>query len=172
MKTIGFSGGDLVVELGTVNDFSLFFQCINNVTKLNYPDEDWDILVDRLYKRYLRLEELSLAKEKMNRVRDLFSIFPSTSIDWDHKMIVCREKSWINPNQAMLSDIFKRYFEAFLECVESAEINYQLFNSYQGYEYEAVKTVISDLPWFIEDKNRPLEQYDALGPDDLPFWLR
>ncbi|MEI7073916.1 hypothetical protein WCU79_17925, partial [Pectobacterium versatile] len=171
MRTIGLSGGDLVVELGTVNDFSLFFQCVNDLTKWKYPDEDWNLLMDRLYKRYLRLEELTLTKEKMNRVRDLFSIVPNTSIYWDNETTASRNKSWLNTNQPTLSDIFHRYFEAFLECAESAELNYHLFNSHQGYEYEAVKVVISDLPWFIEDKNRPLEQYDALGPDDMPFWL-
>ncbi|MEC5343320.1 hypothetical protein ABRZ24_12030 [Brenneria populi] len=172
MRNIGLSGGDLLVELGTRNDFVLFFECIKGVTAWKFPDRDWSLLLDRLYRRYLCQKDISVAREQMEHIRKIFATLPSASIQWDSDMMDDPERSKLNINKPRLSDVFSRYFDAFIECAESAEINYSMFKSHPGYEYEAVKIVISDLPWFIEDKNRPLEQYDALGPNDPPFWLR
>ncbi|WP_391529710.1 hypothetical protein [Photorhabdus akhurstii] len=62
---------------------------------------------------------------------------------------------------------FFKYFEGIERCIKSA----QVFHEDWGI-YKPVRIVITDMPDFMTDRDRPLEQYDALGPDDPPFWLR
>ncbi|MOA65923.1 hypothetical protein D3C78_1924880 [compost metagenome] len=52
-------------------------------------------------------------------------------------------------------------------CIESAKMFYNSWGIYQP-----LKVAVTDAPYYIEDKNRPLEQYDVLKPNDPPFWLR
>ncbi|MCW7547662.1 MULTISPECIES: hypothetical protein [Photorhabdus] len=62
---------------------------------------------------------------------------------------------------------FFKYFEGIEHCIKSA----QGFHGDWGI-YKPVRIVITDMPDFMTDRDRPLEQYDALSPDDPPFWLR
>ncbi|PQQ34073.1 hypothetical protein C6H69_06865 [Photorhabdus luminescens] len=62
---------------------------------------------------------------------------------------------------------FIKYLDGIDTCIESAKLFYSSWGIYQP-----LKIGITDVPHYIDDKDRPLEQYDALGPDDPPFWLR
>ncbi|MQL48943.1 hypothetical protein GEA64_13650 [Photorhabdus khanii] len=62
---------------------------------------------------------------------------------------------------------FFRYFEGMEHCIKSA----QGFHEDWGI-YKPVRIVITGMPDFMTDRDRPLEQYDALGPHDPPFWSR
>lgn len=62
---------------------------------------------------------------------------------------------------------YSRYFSAIETCIESSQMFYASWNIYQP-----LKTVITDIPFVIDEKNRPLEEYDKLSGSDLPFWLR
>jgi hypothetical protein len=42
------------------------------------------------------------------------------------------------------------------------------FKDSHGYEYEAVRLVIADQPWFTAEKKRSLTEYDSL--EGRPFW--
>lgn len=64
-------------------------------------------------------------------------------------------------------DKYLKYLSAIETCIESAKMFYSSWGIYQP-----LKIAVTDTPYYIEDKNRPLEQYDALAPDDPPFWLR
>lgn len=64
-------------------------------------------------------------------------------------------------------DKYLKYLSGIEICIASAEMLYESWEIYQP-----LKIGVTDVPYYIEDKNRPLEQYDALTPDDLPFWLR
>lgn len=172
MRNVGFCGGALTVELGTVNDMVLFFECIKSLVSWKYPEMDWSLLTDRFYKRYLRLEEMDISKELMDKVHQLFMEIPSSSITWEREMEHNHETSKLNPDLSMISDVFSHYFSAFSECSESAIVMYDEFKSYPGYEYEPIRIVLTEMPENLEDYHRPLEQYDALGPNDSPFWLR
>ncbi|WP_404994352.1 hypothetical protein [Cupriavidus pauculus] len=168
---IGFSGGSSICELGPASDVVLFFDCLKAYVEQESQDQDWGLLTDRLYRRYLRLEELEKASSLMEQARQIFAQQPAASaVEWDVKMLGNAEKGRLNPNQATLADVFSTYFEHFAHCVESARLNYETFKSYPGYTYEPVRVVISDLPGFARDKNKPLAEYDALDGD--PFWLR
>ncbi|WP_459625350.1 hypothetical protein [Burkholderia sp. 3C] len=148
----------------------LFFGCLKTYAEQAHPERDWRLLTDRLYRRYLRLDELEDALLLMEQARRIFAELPASAIDWDPSMRGDAEKTWLDPSRSTLADVFSRYFENFVRCVESARINYETFKSYAGYSYEPVRVVISDLPGFARDKNKPLAEYDAL--EGKPFWLQ
>ncbi|MBT9184511.1 hypothetical protein ILP31_10495 [Pectobacterium punjabense] len=162
MKNVGFHGGHTVYNCGTSLDMYIFFQCIAQVTS----GMDTSLLADGLYRRYLEKNDLHLASEQALQIETLFSRTLPTEINWGdigrniNFSTLCFDKD-------NLATIFSEHFKNLHYAIKSAESFYHDFGT-----YVSVKTVISDLPWFIEDKNRPLEQYDALGSDDLPFWLR
>ncbi|MBS0057358.1 hypothetical protein [Yersinia sp. Marseille-Q3913] len=166
MKNVGFHGGHTVYEHGPAADMIVFFQCIALYGKNVQTDYDFSLLTDRLYRRYLRESELIPAMDLMSTVESLFCKIPSNPANWI-MMGVDFELTKLDLNQPTLHLVFVDYFHHFYEAKESAESFLDIFKIYQP-----VKIVITELPWFIEDKNRPLEQYDALGPDDPPFWLR
>lgn len=70
-------------------------------------------------------------------------------------------------NSSNLELNYTKYFDAILTCIESAKIFYNSWDIYQP-----LKVGFTDVPYCIDDKNRPHELYDALAEDDLPFWLR
>lgn len=163
MKNIGFCGGSSVFELGPSADVHLFFECLDVLVARQWPDQDWSLLTDRLYRRYLRQEQLDSASMLMNQAKKFFSTLPSSSVNWED-LPVHAEGTRLNPELGNLADIFSKYFEGFDHCVGSAKA---FFNSWGI--YQAVRTVISDVPELLHDKERPLDQYDALQGD--PFWL-
>ncbi|WP_118988332.1 hypothetical protein [Photorhabdus sp. CRCIA-P01] len=166
MKNIGFHGGHTVYEHGPASDVIVFFQCITVYAEHVQSEYDFSLLTDRLYRRYLKQNELRPAMELMSIVECLFGKVQSNTVDWK-MMEVNFELTKLDLNQLTLNLVFTDYFRRFVDAKESAESFLNTFKIYQP-----VKIVISDLPWFIDDKNRPLEQFDALGPDDPPFWLR
>ncbi|WP_422977780.1 hypothetical protein [Undibacterium sp. Ji49W] len=169
MKTIALFGGGSLCELDSVADVQLFFDCMKEFVAHKFPKQDWNILTDRLYRRYLRMEELTSAETMMEQVKEVFANVPNSAIDLSG-ITTPSAKTQLDPNKITLAEIFSKYFEHFVHCKESAEINYKAFKSYPGYEYEPVKMVIADMPEFMTDKKRPLEEYDALNGE--PFWMR
>ncbi|EGM1627971.1 hypothetical protein IRP42_004616 [Salmonella enterica] len=62
---------------------------------------------------------------------------------------------------------YLKYFDAIITCIESAK------GFYEDWEiYQPLKVGITDIPYCIDDKNRPQELYDELTAHDLPFWQR
>jgi len=55
MKHVGLQGGSSIFELGAVSDMRCFFSIINSVGD-RVPD--LEVYMDRLYRRYLQLEDL------------------------------------------------------------------------------------------------------------------
>lgn len=169
MKTVGFEGGGSIRELGSASDVALFFDCIRAFPAFDSPEENWDLLTDRLYKRYLRLEELDAASSLMVKAKEVFNKTQSTAVKWNPQMIGNPESTRLNPNQPTLGEVFSKYFEHFSHCVESAKLSYEGFKSYPGYVYEPVKTVITDLSIYANETKRPLQDYDDL--EGQPFWM-
>lgn len=167
MRKIGFDGGHTVYELGPVSDVVLFFECLNSFVVSQYPDQDWSLLTDRLYRRYLRREELERSFALMERARSIFSTLPSASVEWDEGLQTDRDKTWLDSRQDTLGAIFSRYFDLFSKAKDSAISFLDEFGIYQP-----VRVLVSDMPALIVEKKRPLNEYDALGLSDLPFWLR
>lgn len=173
MKVIGFSGGGSICELGSISDVVLFFDCLEMFSKWKYPSEDWSLLTDRLYRRYLRFEELDAASERIGRAKILFSELPVSAVEWNDNFLRDAEKTRLSPSSATtLLDVFGKYFSLFFHCAESAKISYDSFKSYPGYQYQPVRLIPTDNPWAMLEHQRSLNEYDELGPNDLPFWRR
>lgn len=171
MKTIGLSGGGLLSELGSKTDIHLFFDCLNTYVVAKHSEQDWSLLSDRLYKRYLRLNELDTALILMEQVRKIFAALPSNAIDWqDYEATKATTNNRLDTSKGTLADVFEKFFEKFMRCCEAAKINYEMFKSYAGYEYEPVRFIVTDTPWSTAENMRSLEEYDAL--DGEPFWTR
>ncbi|MBD1228683.1 hypothetical protein [Xenorhabdus griffiniae] len=62
---------------------------------------------------------------------------------------------------------FQKYFEGLEHCIISAKGFYEDFGT-----YSPVKVIVTDIPYCITEIDRSLEEYDALGANELPFWLR
>ncbi len=167
MRKIGFDGGHTVYELGPVSDVVLFFECLNAFVVSQFPDQDWSLLTDRLYRRYLRRDELERSFALMERARGIFFTLPSASVEWDEILQADRDKTWLDSRQDTLGTIFSRFFDLFSKAKDSAISFLDEFGIYQP-----VRVLVSDMPSFIVEKKRPLNEYDALGLSDLPFWLR
>lgn len=165
MRKIGFHGGHTIYELGPASDMVLFFECLSIYVERQYPEQNWSLLTDRLYRRYLRLEDLDAASALMEQARGIFAELPSSAVEWEPRMVGNEEKTWLDPTQPTLGDVFKKYFEHFRSARTSAESFLEAFNIYQP-----VRVVISDLAGFARDKNKPLAEYDLL--EGRPFWLQ
>lgn len=66
-----------------------------------------------------------------------------------------------------LSVIFDKFFNVYEYCAESA------IGFYEDWEiYKPVMVIVTDMPQYLVDKKIPLEKYDALGRNYVPFWMR
>lgn len=164
MKNVGFHGGSSICELGPRADVALFFECLDAYVEKPHSEKNWSLLTDRLYRRYLKQDELDEASALMRSAKDIFGSVSSASVDWNGISAAPRV-SRLNPDQGNLADVFSKYFEKFDYCVESAKVFFKSWNIYQP-----VRTVVSDMPDFMTDKKRPLDQYEVL--EGKPFWLR
>ncbi|MGD7458487.1 hypothetical protein [Ralstonia pseudosolanacearum] len=83
MKYVGFDGGHSIYELGLDSDLVLFFDCLRAYGEQAHPEQGWSLLTDRLYRRYLRLEELDKALTLMEKAQQIFAQHPSASaVQW------------------------------------------------------------------------------------------
>lgn len=163
MRNIGFSGGGFIGQVGTVSDAILFFDCVNYFAPLTRPDHDWSLLVDRLYRRYIALEDTARAQALMDELQPIFGATPSSEIDWGTEKV----RTVLDRDLPTLADVFAKYFKFFRLCGDSALLFHR---SWGG--VKPLRTIISDMPAAMLEDDRPLAEFDALAPDDKPFWLR
>ena len=167
MHIIGIAGGGTVWSLGTAQEIQLFFDCIETYVVKSFPNENWELITDRLYKRYLRPQELDVAVEKMKMIQKVFATIPNNAVDWTDYAVL-DEEYHLNQYAKTLDEIFKKYFEAFYDCVEAAKLSYESYTQNPDFEYERVFFLISEIPWSFVEKERLDEDYDNLQGD--PFW--
>ncbi len=79
IKMIGIKGGSSLCELGTTSDVQLFFDCIEKYTMPNNPEENWDLLMGRLYKRYLNKETVN---ESIYLIKIVQTSFKQINLDF------------------------------------------------------------------------------------------
>lgn len=167
MRKIGFEGGHTVYELGPASDVVLFFECLDAFVVIKYLDQDWSLLSDRLYKRYLRQDELEESSTLMEKAKRIFFTLPGSSVEWSEDMQNDRDKRWLDSRADTLGNVFSRYFDLFSNAKNSAVSFLNEFEIYQP-----LRIVASEMPAFMVERKRPLDEYDALDISDLPFWLR
>ncbi|WP_221887384.1 hypothetical protein [Xanthomonas cerealis] len=164
---IGINGGHTTYDLGTPSDVVLFFDCINAFVTEKYPGKEWGLLTDRLYRRYLRFDDLERCSELMGLVKISFNEISASSIEWNKSILDGDSKTLLAFRSSNLSGVFYNYFEAFSKAKESATSFYGEFNIYQP-----VRILVSDFPNLVIEKMRPLKDYDSLEQDATPFWLQ
>jgi hypothetical protein len=164
MKNIGLFGGPTVAELGPAADVQLFFDCIASFVVPAVADRDWPLVTDRLYRRYVRREDLEPTQELINEVQNRFGAVASSAVDWT-EIAGPNAVTRLDPAKPTLAAVFAAYFERFADCRGSAQIYFQTWQ-----QYRPVKIGITDLPDAITEKNRPLAEYDSLEGE--PFWKR
>lgn len=167
MKTTGFDGGHTVYELGPASDVQLFFDCIRECVVPRDTDNDWTLLTDRLYRRYLRQAELAPASALMDRAKAILLSLPTDSVDWKGRLSDDLGSSWLDTEGESLGDVFSRYFLLFLKARDSALSFLSEFGIYQP-----VRVISSSLPRLAVEKNASLDKYDELASNERPFWLR
>lgn len=163
MKRVGFQGGSSIFELGMASDMVCFFSLIREKTELSGSDL---LIFDRLFRRYLRVEDLKGATVFMLKSKECLSgisscIIELESLGWTSNSS-CLDTTCLN-----YAEVFIKYFEGFEYCVESAKGFYEDWGI-----YKPVRTIVCDMPDYMVEKLRPLDEYDNLGPNDPPFWLR
>jgi len=166
IRKIGVMGGDSIYELGPVKDVVLFFECLNYFIVNHHSEQDWSLLTDRFYRRYLRIEELEPAGELMRKVKEIFSGLANNEVDWGQGIQGDINKTWLDAQQPTLDLIFSKYFSNFENAVNSAIHNKEKYG-----EYFPVRLSISNGIIFVLEEKRPLSQYDELIVTDEPFWL-
>jgi hypothetical protein len=147
-----------------------FFALIREATG-QLPGRDWGLVTDRLYRRYVRQEDVALTKELLLEVKELFSKISSTELN-SHLDVDARASGGLDLGAATLDGTFARYFDAAFECMHSAEVNFAKFgaDAVNPYSYEPLLIIRSQMPAFMVDKQIPLSAYDELDGD--PFWLK
>jgi hypothetical protein len=113
MRMIGINGGHTTYDLGTPSDVVLFFDCINAFVTEKYPGKEWGLLTDRLYRRYLRFDDLERCSELMGLVKISFNEISASSIEWNKSILDGDSKTLLAFRSSNLSGVFYNYFEAF-----------------------------------------------------------
>lgn len=161
MKTIGFGGGCTTIELGPKNDVLAFFNCVDEFIAKR-ESQEYSLITDVLFRRYIPLDELDSASRLMGKIKQKLATVSSDKVNWEGRL---DDSSRLDIKLATLAEVFSAFFVKFEEVVESAKDFYQDWGIYQ-----AVKIVIADIPDCMTYKSLPLEAYDTVTDD--PLWLR
>jgi hypothetical protein len=141
-----------------------FFNCLRRYCPDVRQDTEAAAIVDRLYRRYLRREELDAAVAVMARAKAVFEQIRSADVDWRSTCHV-EANTQLDVSRPALAAVFAEYFIGFSSCVVSAESFFEQFEIYRP-----VRTTTTDIGRLMSENKRPLELYDTLEGE--PFWLR
>ena len=162
---LAFRGGDLILQVGSLDDVLCFFELIKTYAAPSLDQNDQFLLMDRLYKRYLRLEETPAAVEAMGRVQDCLSLIPISSVAWDDYNMRPGLTA-LDLQESTLAGVVSHFFKSFSRCASST-IFCQNDDTHPF--FRPVKICRSDFGSLDRENRRPLEEYDTLqGP---PFWI-
>ena len=163
MPNVGFYGGTSFREIGPAADMRIFFNCVRlAATRLSTAKDD-GLLTDRLYRRYLRLDELDPATTLVAQIQEIFADTQVNAVDWIN--LDWNKLSKLDLSLPNLGEIFDRYLIGAKDLISNARGFEKRFHI-----YKPVITIITDTPRFYVEKRRPLAEYDALEGD--PMWLR
>jgi hypothetical protein len=87
-----------------------FFQCLDAYAAKSHPKQNWSLLTDRLYRRYLRQDELDEASVLMKSAQEIFASVPSASVDW-REMLAAPGASRLN----LIGRVWLAYFRSTLK---------------------------------------------------------
>jgi len=170
MYKVGFNGGGTLIEVCDVSVMEAFFLLIrDHATTLS--EAELALVGDRLYRRYVRLEDAEATRLVLASIRQSFSELPVAMLD-GRLPDKDRVENPLSNTDGTLAGAFSKHFDAIERCLESAEVNLRHFSGKPefDYKYEPVVVIRSEMPGFMLDKRISLSAYDGL--DGPPFWLR
>jgi len=141
-----------------------FFNCIRLVSSRLLPDLDSSLLTDRLYRRYLKLDELDATTDLLARLQETLIGLPADSVNWS-------EFGWeesstgLDPTLKNIAEVLARHLDGAVDLIRNAKKFEKRFHI-----FKPVITIITDTPRFYAERNRSLVDYDALEGE--PMWLR
>ncbi|GHA79690.1 hypothetical protein GCM10009007_20810 [Formosimonas limnophila] len=166
VKDIGFLGMNSIYSLGPPVDVRLFFDCIRFFVVPKYSKEDWGLVTDRLYKRYVRFEDISETKRLFEIIREEFLKISSNEINWTKDFLNGNIVTKLDLKSTTLLNLFARYFWAFDKHMEFVDFSVKSKLDY----YTPIKIGRAEITWSIYENGRPLAEYDELEGE--PFWNR
>lgn len=161
MKKIGYCGGALTFQLGNRPEMQLFFDFIEQYA-VKEDDKKWSILTDRLYRKYLKLEELEDALVLMNEVDKTFKGIKAVDVELLKNLPI---ETKLKIDGATLSDVFASYFIGFKRVIEGGRSFYNDFG-----RYKSVKIIVTQIPENIKWKNLPDDEYEKVVGE--PLWSK
>lgn len=166
MKKAGVLAAMTLAEIGSVSDLKVFFNTVVCLLESGIAGSVYPGVTERFYRRSLKEGELISVKQQLDEIRDIFSTIDPSNVDLVALGLDVK-KTTLDLTSGNLSIMFKRVFEAYLEALECSEVYRQTFD-----EYISVRLGITDAPYYIDDVNRSESEYESLGVDSSPFWLR
>lgn len=163
MKRVGFHGGSSIFEVGSASDMECFFYLIKQAGS---SLDEIDIFTDRLYRRYIKQADIHKFESQLGTLESAFSKIKLNSGILEN-MGFFRESGSLDFCGKNMADVFQNYFKGIDYCISSCKAFYADWGV-----IKPVRVVCTEMPWYLEDKNRPLSDYDDLGDNENPFWLR
>ncbi|MFB5078171.1 hypothetical protein CD006_07610 [Enterobacter sp. 10-1] len=166
MKKIGVLGAATIYGLGSSDDVELFFNVVFKVLENGAWGTEYPVIMLKLYKRSLNYEDIKKAKIEMDEIQSRLSRLPLDNEFYSALDIDKDKISW-NVNANDLASFFGRFFTGF-------NIAYEMTLKFHDELGEFVPMLLgrAEVPYAIEDSKRPVEEFDRLTDEDLPFWKR
>jgi len=168
-RSVGFVGGGNIVAAGTVADMQLFFDCIGFFAVPRHAGEDWSLVTDRLYRRYVRQADVEATRRLMDLALAEMARTPVDAVDL-RQMRQPGARTNLDPRGPFLDKVFARHFQAFGRAAEGAIARWEDGGKDDPtYAFEPPHASVTDLGWLLTNRIS-LSHYDEL--EGLPLWRR
>lgn len=123
VDSVAIYGGATSLSVGNRHEMQFFFECIQYYTSKFDATTDYSLILDRLYKRYLRLEELAPAlgsikkfiKDQRDHDKNPFNLKATNLESFFDKHLSVAEKAIINAKK--MYEIYQKKGEDFYQRV-------------------------------------------------------
>jgi hypothetical protein len=159
VNTIGYLGGSLLVKLGSAEYVQSFFECVE---ELDFDEPVRSKIGDRLYRKYLKLDDLECACEAMGLVKN---VFERTKLSEVLNSSYVSELKAEGRGDEILYSIYANFFSGFEDVVESSRYFYEDWGQYKRVFIGRV-----DVPHYDMYKRIPDSVLEQVS--DKPVWLR
>jgi hypothetical protein len=166
-RIVGFLGSHSICEVGTVGYMCAFFGVIRMIAARHPEVPDWDLLTDRLYKRYVRPADLERTRQLTARAYAEAAGMLTTTIDFrplGWTPVPTEEKVKLPTLALVFADAFRSF-----DATASSAI-YAREHSPEWPRGHVVRTLTTSIALMNIDEKQTFDMLDARGPDDPPFW--
>ena len=166
MNRIGLLGAATIYGLGSPDDVELFFSTVSETLEQGLWGANYPVVMLKLYKKALNFDEIKTAKLEMDEIQSRLSRLPVNNAFYSMFGVDKDKTSW-NVHANDLASFFSRFFTGF-------NIAYEMTVKFHDELGEFVPMLLgrAEIPYAISDSKRPIEEFDRLTDDDLPFWKR